>query len=49
MFVESNPSPVKYAAKLMNLSDDKVRLPLVEVTDNAKATIKKALVSAKLI
>jgi 4-hydroxy-tetrahydrodipicolinate synthase len=49
MFVESNPSPVKYAAKLMNLCDDKVRLPLVEVTDNAKSIIKKALVSAKLI
>ena len=27
MFVESNPSPVKYAAKLMNLCDDSVRLP----------------------
>ena len=32
MFVESNPSPVKYAAKLLGLCDDKVRLPLVEVT-----------------
>ena len=30
MFVESNPSPVKYAAKLMNLCDDDVRLPLVK-------------------
>jgi len=49
MFVESNPSPVKYAAKLMNLCDDKVRLPLVKVTDNAKLIVKKALESAKLI
>ena len=49
MFVESNPSPVKYAAKLMNFCDDAVRLPLVKVTDNAKSIIKKALESAKLI
>lgn len=49
MFVESNPSPVKYSAKLMNLSDDEVRLPLVKVSDNAKVIIKKALASAKLI
>ena len=49
MFVESNPSPVKFGAKLMNLCDDEVRLPLVKVTDGAKTIIKKALVSAKLI
>ena len=49
MFVESNPSPVKYAAKLLNLCDDKVRLPLVGVTDITKEIVKKALHSAKLI
>ena len=49
MFVESNPSPVKYAAKLMNLCDDHVRLPLVTVTDEAKVIIKKALELTKLI
>ena len=49
MFVESNPSPVKFGAKLMNLCDDEVRLPLVKVTDDAKTIIKKALESAKLI
>ncbi len=49
MFIESNPSPVKYAAKLLNLCDDDVRLPLVKVTDNTKGVIKKALHSAKLI
>ena len=49
MFIESNPSPVKYGAKLMNLCDDKVRLPLVKVSDKAKVIIKKALESAKLI
>jgi 4-hydroxy-tetrahydrodipicolinate synthase len=49
MFVESNPSPVKYAAKLMNLCDDTVRLPLVKVTEETKSIVKKALISAKLI
>jgi len=49
MFVESNPSPVKYAAKLLNLCDDAVRLPLVKVTEGTKEIIKKALHSAKLI
>ena len=49
MFVESNPSPVKYAAKLMKLCDDEVRLPLVKVTDSTKEIVKKAIETAKLI
>ena len=49
LFIESNPSPVKYAAKLLNLCSDDVRLPLVKVTNSTKETIKEALQSAKLI
>ena len=49
LFIESNPSPVKYAAKLLNLSNDDVRLPLVKVTSSTKESIKKALSSANLI
>ena len=49
MFVESNPSPVKYAAKLLNLCTDDVRLPLVKVTEKTKGIVKKALQSSKLI
>ena len=49
MFVESNTSPVKYAAKLLDLFDDDVRLPLVKVTDTTKDIVKKALHTAKLI
>jgi len=49
MFIESNPSPVKYAAKILNLCDDDVRLPLVKVTDTTKEIVKKALHTAKLI
>ena len=49
MFVESNPSPVKYAAKKLGLCDDAVRLPLVKVTNNTKDIINKALEFAKLV
>jgi len=49
LFVESNPSPVKYAAKLLGLCDDTVRLPLVKVTDTTKEIVKKAIQFAKLI
>ena len=49
MFVESNPSPVKYAAKLLGLCDDSVRLPLVKVTEETKKIVSNALKSAKLL
>ena len=49
LFIESNPSPVKYAASLLGLSPDDVRLPLVKITESTKDTIKKALYLAKLI
>ena len=49
LFIESNPSPVKYAASLLNLSSDEVRLPLVKVTDKSKKEIQKALKFAELL
>tara|TARA_B100000161_G_scaffold264904_1_gene239287 strand:- start:87 stop:968 length:882 start_codon:yes stop_codon:yes gene_type:complete len=49
MFIESNPSPVKYAAKLLDLCDDEVRLPMVKVTESTKKIVEDALKSAKLI
>ena len=49
MFIESNPSPVKYAAKLLGLCDDEVRLPLVKITKTTENEVKKTLSSAKLI
>ena len=49
MFVESNPSPVKFAAKQLGLCDDTVRLPLVKVTEQTKEIINKALRSTKLL
>ena len=49
LFIESNPSPVKYAASLLGLSPDDVRLPLVKITDATKKKVKDALHQAKLI
>ena len=49
MFIESNPSPVKYAAKLLNLCSDDVRLPLVKVTEQTKKVVKETLIFANLI
>jgi len=49
MFIESNPSPVKYAAKLLGLCEDDVRLPLVKVTEPTKEIVRKALISANLL
>ena len=49
LFIESNPSPVKYAAKLLGLCDDAVRLPLVKITDSTKKEVENALTAANLI
>ena len=49
LFIESNPSPVKYAAKLIGLCDDEVRLPLVRIMESTKSEVKKSLISAKII
>ena len=49
LFIESNPAPVKYAAKLLGLCDDEIRLPLVKIKKETQEKVKKALSSAKLI
>ena len=49
LFIESNPAPVKYAAKLLGLCDDAVRLPLVSIMDETKLKVKNSLISAKLL
>ena len=49
LFIESSPSPVKYAANLLNLCSDEVRLPLVKVTEETKKAIKSAMSYANLI
>ena len=49
LFIESNPAPVKYAAKLLGLCDDAVRLPLVSIMEETKLKVKNSLISAKLL
>ena len=49
LFIESNPAPVKYAAKLLGLCDDEIRLPLLKIKQEPQEEVKKALSSAKLI
>ena len=49
MFIESNPSPVKYAASLLGLCDPNVRLPLVQVKEDTKKKISEALKVAKIL
>jgi len=49
LFIESNPSPVKFAASLLKLSPEDVRLPLVQITDPTKSLVLQALKHAHLI
>tara|TARA_Y100000748_G_C15394390_1_gene448835 strand:+ start:19 stop:906 length:888 start_codon:yes stop_codon:yes gene_type:complete len=49
LFIESNPAPVKYAAKLLGLCDDPVRLPLVSIMEETKVKVRNSLISAKLL
>ena len=49
LFIESSPSPVKYAASLLNLCSDDVRLPLVKITEKTKVAVKSAMKHASLI
>ena len=49
LFIESNPSPVKYAASLLGMCKPTVRLPLVEIREETKEKVSKALKVAKLL
>ena len=49
LFIESSPSPVKFAASLLKLCSDEVRLPLVKVRSDTKEKIKSAMQHANLI
>ncbi|QJC30257.1 4-hydroxy-tetrahydrodipicolinate synthase [Enterobacteriaceae endosymbiont of Neohaemonia nigricornis] len=50
LFIESNPIPVKWAAKYIGLiNSDFIRLPLTKLTDTNKKLIKKTLNMLQLI
>ncbi len=43
LFCESNPAPVKYAAKLLGICEDDVRRPLLPASDAARVKVEQAL------
>jgi len=49
MFCESNPGPVKYAAELLGRCSSKTRLPMVELAENSKERVRKALADLDMI
>ena len=49
LFIETSPAPVKYAASLMGLCEENVRLPLVNVSDNTSNLIKSVMENMQLI
>ncbi|MFD1624308.1 4-hydroxy-tetrahydrodipicolinate synthase [Azospirillum griseum] len=49
MFVETSPAPVKFAASLLGLATDEVRLPLVPASDSARASVRAAMTKAGLL
>ena len=49
LFIESNPAPVKYAAKILGLCNDEIRLPLVNIQKKTEDEVNKALSIANLV
>jgi 4-hydroxy-tetrahydrodipicolinate synthase len=49
LFIETNPSPAKYALSLLGKCADTVRLPMVLLSDKSKAIVRDAMVHAGLI
>ena len=49
LFIESNPAPVKYALSLLGKMDEKLRLPMVPVSEPTRAAVRSAMVHAGLI
>jgi 4-hydroxy-tetrahydrodipicolinate synthase len=49
LFIETSPSPVKYALSALGKCDDTVRLPMVALSDKSKAAVRDAMVHAGLI
>jgi 4-hydroxy-tetrahydrodipicolinate synthase len=49
LFIETNPSPAKYALSVLGRCTESVRLPLVLLEDKTKAAVRDAMVHAGLI
>ncbi|UEM23336.1 4-hydroxy-tetrahydrodipicolinate synthase [Skermanella mucosa] len=49
LFLETSPAPVKYAASLLGLCSEEVRLPVVPVTDATRTAVREAMVKAGVL
>jgi 4-hydroxy-tetrahydrodipicolinate synthase len=49
LFIETNPSPAKYALSLLGKCADTVRLPMVPLAEKSKAAVREAMVHAGLM
>ena len=49
LFIETSPAPVKYAASLLNICDEEVRLPLVKPLSETQNKVRDALEKLQLI
>jgi 4-hydroxy-tetrahydrodipicolinate synthase len=49
LFVETNPSPVKYALSLLGKMTDEVRLPMVPVGEPTRRAVREAMAHAGLL
>ncbi|MEW6640002.1 MAG: 4-hydroxy-tetrahydrodipicolinate synthase [Pseudomonadota bacterium] len=49
LFIETNPSPAKYALSLLGKMSADVRLPMVPVSEATKAAVRSAMVHAGLL
>jgi 4-hydroxy-tetrahydrodipicolinate synthase len=49
LFVETNPSPTKYALSVLGRCSEDVRLPMVPVSETTKAAVRGAMVHAGLV
>jgi 4-hydroxy-tetrahydrodipicolinate synthase len=49
LFIESNPAPVKYALSLLGKIEERLRLPMVPVSEPTRVAVRSAMVHAGLI
>jgi 4-hydroxy-tetrahydrodipicolinate synthase len=49
MFCETSPGPVKYGAHLLGKCSAEARLPICEIAESSKETVKKAMADAGLL
>jgi 4-hydroxy-tetrahydrodipicolinate synthase len=49
IFIETNPSPTKYALSVLGRMTDEVRLPMLPVSDGTKQAVRSAMTHAGLI